>query len=304
VLVDEVDVAAVSPLERSHVLSALRRVESWVAAKRCEVLLGLGRDFDGWPGSGTAADEVMAAERISARAAERQVRLARVAGGHPVLQEALTAGRLGVPHAHRLAAVLEDLDPVVAAAVAAAVCTDPDLPLLGVGQLGRRAERAAIVADPAAAQARRHAAAARSDVSMCPHPDGMAGLWLFGPAEEVAAAMSAVASAAAAEHRAASPDESTPIGVRRFRTAIDWLTTPACPPNARPRPRAAARRATPRRAAARRAVTTRPTTTRPTTTRPITTLLITTRVITTLPAGLVVPATLLAGVGRPGWCCT
>jgi hypothetical protein len=117
----------------------------------------------------------------------------------------------------------------VAAAVAEQICTDPDLPLLGVGQLARRAERAAILVDPAAAQARRHAAAAGADVSMCPHPDGMAGLALYGPAEDVAAAMSSIAAAAAAEARAAGADDATPIGVRRFRTAIAWLTTPRLP---------------------------------------------------------------------------
>jgi hypothetical protein len=219
------DATTLHPLERSWALTAVARMESWLIAQQCRLLLELGSDFEHRLGGGNAADEVMAAHRVSAYAAERHVRLARSAGRAPALLEALESGRLGVPHAHRLAQHLEDLDTPEAAAVAAAVCSDERLPLWSVGEIGRAAARAAAELDPQAAIARHRRKEQQADVTMEPAADGMAWLTAYGPAEDVAAAVSAVANHALAARRAedGAGEEMTPIGMLRFQSLVRLL---------------------------------------------------------------------------------
>jgi hypothetical protein len=40
------DVSALHPLQRSWALTGVARMESWLAAQRCRLLLALGRDFE------------------------------------------------------------------------------------------------------------------------------------------------------------------------------------------------------------------------------------------------------------------
>jgi hypothetical protein len=219
------EVAALSPMQRSFALSGVARMESWLAAKRCELLLALGDDFEHRLGGGNAADEMMAANRVSAWAAERAVRLARSAGRAPALLPALESGRLGVPHAHRLSQHLEDLADADAAAVADAVCGDERLETWSVGEVGRAAAKAAAELDAEAAIRRRRRKQKEANVYLEPAADAMAWLTLYGPAEELDAAYAAVAGRARAARRAeaAAGKERTPLGVLRFHEAVRLL---------------------------------------------------------------------------------
>ena len=216
------NVSTLHPIERSWALTGIRQMESWLAAQQCRLLLELGSDFERCLGGGNAADEVMAAHRVSAYAAERHVRLARSAGRAPALLEALESGRLGVPHAHRLSQHLEELDTPEAAVVAARVCADERLPLWSVGDVGRAAARVAAELDPAAAAQRRRRQQQQSDVTMEPAADGMAWLTAYGPAEDIAAALTAVNAQALAARRVedAAGEERTPMGVLRLQAAV------------------------------------------------------------------------------------
>ncbi len=219
------EVPALHPLQRSWALTAVARMESWLAAQRCRLLLELGADFEQRLGGGNAADEVMAAQRVSAYAAERVVRLARSARRAPALLKGLESGKLGVPHAHRLSQLLEDLDTPDAAVVAERVCSDKRLPHWSVGDVGRATARIAAELDPQAVAARRRRQERQADVSMEPAADGMAWMTAYGPAEDVAAAMSAVNEHALAARRAedAARAERTPIGVLRFQAFVRLL---------------------------------------------------------------------------------
>jgi hypothetical protein len=167
----------------------------------------------------------MSAQRVSAYAAERDVRLARSAGRAPALIEALASGRLGVPHAHRLSQQLEDIADPEAAQVAVLVCADDRLPVWSVGEVGRAAAKVAAELNPAAFAERRRRKQKEADVYVEPGADAMSWLTLYGPAEDVTSAFSAISARARAARRAEdrAGEERTPMGLLRFQAAVRLL---------------------------------------------------------------------------------
>ncbi len=220
------DLGELNPLQRSDCLTFVAELSSWLTGFQCRLLHGLERDFSRRYGGGNAADEVMAAQRISAWGAERHVRLAYETQRAPAVLTALESGRLGVPHAHRLIKVLESLDDRDAARVAEQVCANERLEYMSVGEVARAAARAAAEVDPQATARRRTREKAKADVSMEPAPDGMAWLTAYGPAEDVAAAMTSVSQQALAARRAGN---EAPLGVLRFQALTQLVTAAPLP---------------------------------------------------------------------------
>lgn len=153
----------------------------------------------------------------------------------PGTRAVLADGRISYWQAVRIAEGTAPLDAQTALAVEARVL--PKAVSQSVGQLRRSLGRAVIAAGPAAAQAAHERAVAERTVTFCPLPDGIAGLWMQGPAPEVSAVYTALASLADRPRR---PDDGrlagasqqhgpadTPVnaGVARQQILVDEITT-------------------------------------------------------------------------------
>jgi len=142
--------------------------------------------------AGTELDEFATAElapvlHLSRGAADARLHLAtRLSTQLPDTLAALQPGTIDLPRARAISEATEVLDAPTTAAVQARVLSKA--PGQTVGELRAALARAVLAADPDATDRRHRAARNDRHVQLHPHPDGMAALWAFLPADDATAA--------------------------------------------------------------------------------------------------------------------
>gem|GEM_PF-3355376 len=198
---------------------ARTRVLSWLQAEQYSDLALLSRNYPGL--HEMLPTEVAMALRTSESAAGNAITTARVMTQRlPGTLQALHAGVIDDSHAMALARATA----TTTAEVAGQVETDL-LPLLTAPgstitaeQLRRRAGRRVIALDPAGAKERHRVAAADRRITRWAEDDGMAGLKVIAPAQQVAEIWeAATALADAAKH----PGDTRTLGARRVDALAD-----------------------------------------------------------------------------------
>jgi hypothetical protein len=175
-----------------------------------------------------APDELAPVLQVSPAVAQDRLLMAiHLTDRLPATMTHLTAGRITLAHARTISERTGLLDdPAYAHTV-------EDQVLAGAAvqtptQLRRRVDRAVIGIDPNAAETRRVAAVKTRRVEFEPFPDGLASLWLVGPAEQIAAARTGIEAVARRNRRALGVHAGDPadegIDAFRFDAAIELLT--------------------------------------------------------------------------------
>jgi hypothetical protein len=142
--------------------------------------------------AGTDLDEFATAEvapvlHLSRGAADARLNLAtRLSIQLPDTLDALQSGAIGLPRARAISEATEVLDAATTAAVQARVL--PKASGQTVGELRAALARAVLAADPDATDRRHRAVRNDRRVQLHPHPDGMAALWAFLPADDATVA--------------------------------------------------------------------------------------------------------------------
>ena len=137
----------------------------------------------------------------------------------PHARELLLTGRISLPRVRKLITETQSCDDAVAAEVDAQL--SPHAHRWSVAELGRRAARLIGELDPDGVRQRHERQRAERCVEWEPCGDGMGWMNLYGPAEDLAAAYTAINDQALAKRRAG---DQTPMGVLRFDAAIGLLT--------------------------------------------------------------------------------
>lgn len=170
---------------RIDVIAALERLIRHATALQLEQVAELHaeRAGTGMDATLTVAGEVAMARGVSPSAGGTQLGHAVTLAAMPAVMATLRAGRLPVASAHAISRECGGLsaDDVVQA--------DAELAPYLVGLTPRRAADLArhvvVGLDPEAAQERAKQARADKRVELSPEPDGVAALWVRGPAEDV-----------------------------------------------------------------------------------------------------------------------
>ncbi len=137
----------------------------------------------------------------------------------PVARELLLSGRISLPRVRKLITETQSCDDATAAEVDAQL--SPHAHRWSVAELGRRAARLIGELDPDGVRRRHERQRAERCVQWEPCGDGMGWMNLYGPAEDLAAAYTAINDQALAKRRAG---DQSPMGVLRFDAAIGLLT--------------------------------------------------------------------------------
>lgn len=202
--------------ERVDLVAGLERAMAWLAGYQQVVLARLQADADAdgpddaHRGEFVREEVGLALGLAPATAGGRLAVAASLQDRLPAVLAALCAGRIGYLHALVLVEETVRLDPGRAAAVADGLL--PAAEGTPVGRLRRLARRAAIAADPPAAEQARRVAVADRRVDYRALPDGMAELRAVLPAEDAATVDTALDALA---ERDAGPDEQRPRAARR-----------------------------------------------------------------------------------------
>ncbi len=220
-------------------ITARARVLAWLEAEQYTDLAMLSRNYPGL--AEMLPTEIGFALRTSDRTAGNAISTARTMTMRlPQTLEALRAGLIDSGHAMGLASATATTTAEVAAAVEADLL--PAVTVKGstitAEQLRRRAVRRVIALDPDGAADRHRKARKDRTMTRWAENDGMAGLKVLAPAEQIAAIWEAATGLADA---AKTPGDPRTLGARRVdglaRVCLDLLAgTPPTPRCAQPAP--------------------------------------------------------------------
>jgi uncharacterized protein DUF222 len=200
-------------------LQGWARLAAWAASQQLAALAELLARRQNSPHAEDAehvTDEVAAALAISGRAADAQVDLAAGLARLPTVGQALAAGEIDVVKARVITDGVAQLTDQAAATVAARVLARAGRQT--PGQLRAAVARAALSADPAAAEERHDQQARERRVELYPLPDGIAELRATGPADQLAAVFTALDAWA---RKAGTDGDQRGIDARRFDALTD-----------------------------------------------------------------------------------
>jgi hypothetical protein len=182
-----------------RVTAAAQRVINWAQAQQLRAMGELRTRFEapepGLPpgvqrldretAPGLVEQEVALACAISEHAAASRLSMATALDRRlPLTRAAAQRGELDWPKLDAIVGAVASLPDDTARGVEQEVLAE-GVAGLNAPAVRRLVKRAVIAADPAAADARASAARRSRRVAFAPEPDGMASLWLLGPAERV-----------------------------------------------------------------------------------------------------------------------
>ncbi len=191
------DAADLGDRDRIRVVAALEELTGSVAGAQARMTAAYASSQRslGCSTNGVAA-EVGLARRVGLSRAARLVAAARtLVEDLPETLEHLESGRLSEARAVLVAGQVSGLEP--AARQEVDECLAEDLPRLGDAEVRDAVDAAMIGIDPAAVEARRHAACRQRRVTVRAAPDGMAWLSIHTTAVEAAAALNTLHAHAA-----------------------------------------------------------------------------------------------------------
>lgn len=202
-----------------EVIEACEREVARLHAVQLRAMAGLQRARVGTPLAEFAADEVSLAIRVSPNAARDRLWVARALTSRlPATLAALESAELDYYRARCVVEATTPLsDPEQVGAVEARV-----LPRAGgqtATQLRASLRRAVLAADPAGGEQRHHGARAERRVERRADDDGMASLWVYGPADGITALYTALDGVARTRRR--DPAEVRTLDQLRTDTLLD-----------------------------------------------------------------------------------
>jgi len=214
----DLDLNAASDDELVDVMVAAERLISMATACQLASMAALAERRRKSGDGEFVVDEIATALHLSRAGASRRLTLATDLARLPATAAALSRGEIDVANARVIAEGTSGLPEPVGRAV--------ELTVLGnagrqtPGQLRARVRRAALSADPTAAEIRHEFEVARRRVELHPLPDGMAGLWVVLAADRAAATYAALSAHARRE----SGRDGRGIDARRADALVELIT--------------------------------------------------------------------------------